>query len=454
MGLAMAPLGFYFGFISTAMPILLAAHGVSVGEIAKVSSIGFSPSFWAFTLCPILDVRFTKRTYALFFAAIAAICLSASILLTGSLTALTTVVTVGCAATVIFGNALLGWLPDVIEDRHYDQVGAWSNIANLGAAGVFGTLTIALVRTLHAPTAAVLLGLTVLAPTAMLFFIPVHAPKAMSIADTDALPVPAWLTATVHFIRRWIPRWLVAMGHLYLRCERAAHQFLRGLAPQWLVDCANVIRQFFRNLYRVCMRPGCVLGLICFLSPTACFALTNLFSGMGADFNTSEWWVTALNGTGVAVVCSLGCLAGIPFCRRFKRRTVYVCAGFGGALAALALIFTPHTFVYFAAGVLAYNFFQGINYTAFTAFELEIVGPGNPLAATQIALLTAAANLPISYMTLVDGHFHTTRGLSGMLAADAGSSVAVGIILLLVFRRFAGRIDGQPAEPAQAVAAI
>ena len=45
MGLAIAPLGFYFGFISTAMPILLSAKGVSVDEISKVSFIGFSPSF-------------------------------------------------------------------------------------------------------------------------------------------------------------------------------------------------------------------------------------------------------------------------------------------------------------------------------------------------------------------------------------------------------------------------
>ena len=33
MGLAVAPLGFYFGFVSTATPILLAARGVSVEEI-------------------------------------------------------------------------------------------------------------------------------------------------------------------------------------------------------------------------------------------------------------------------------------------------------------------------------------------------------------------------------------------------------------------------------------
>jgi MFS transporter, PAT family, beta-lactamase induction signal transducer AmpG len=391
MGLAIAPLGFYFGFVSTAMPILLAAKGVPVGKIAEVSAVVFSPTFWAFLLCPILDVRFSKRAYALFFAGVAAVCLGVSTLLTGNLVAFTVVLTVGCAAVVIFGNAHCGWMPDVIEDRHYSQVGGTVNVANLGAAGVFATLAVVLVRTLPAPLAALLLGLAVSAPTIMLFFI----------------PLPAKPT--------------------------------RG--------AAEMFRTFFSDLYRVCKRPGCILGLICFLSPTACFALTNLFSGMGRDFNTPERWVTALNGPGVALVCSSGCLLGIWICGRFLRRTVYISAGFGGAAAALALIWMPHTLVYFVAGVLAYNFFQGINYTALTAFEFEIVGPGNPLASTQIALLTAASNLPISYMTAIDGHFHTTHGLRGMLAVDGLSSIVVGTILLLAFRRLGVGREGGQMEP-------
>jgi PAT family beta-lactamase induction signal transducer AmpG len=381
MGFAVAPLGFYFGFISTAMPILLAAHGVSVGKIAEVSAVGFSPTFWAFLLSPVLDVRFSKRTYALVFAAISALCCAGCTLLTANLTAFTALLATGCTAAVLFGNAHGGWMPDVIEDKHYSAVGGTSNIANLGAAGLFAALAVVLVRTLPAPAAAALLGLTVFAPTVMLFFIPIPAKPTRSAGDTFS--------------------------------------------------------HFFADLYAVSKRPGCLLGLLCFLSPTACFALTNIFSGMGEDFHAPESAVTALNGPAVAVVCSLGCLAGIWFCSRYLRRTVYVVAGFGGAAAALALIWSPHTLLYYAAGVLVYNFFQGINYTAFSAFCLEIVGPNNPLSSTQMALLAAAANLPISYMTAVDGHFHTTHGLRGMFLADAVSSIVVGTVLLLIFRRVA-----------------
>jgi PAT family beta-lactamase induction signal transducer AmpG len=383
MGLALAPLGFYFGFVSTAMPILLAAKGVPLGKIAEVSAWGFSPSFWAFLLCPILDVRFSKRTYALFFAGVAAVCLGVCTLLTSHLAAFTVVLTAGCAAAVIFGNAHGGWMPDVIEDKHYSAVGGTSNIANLGAAGLFSAFAVVLVRTLPGGVAAVALGLTVMVPTVLLFFIPLPAKPTRSVGE--------------------------------------------------------MFDNFFRDLGRVFKQPGCLLGLLCFVSPTACFALTNLFSGMGADFNVSEWWVTAINGPYVAVSCSVGCLVGIWFCSRYLRRTVYVVAGFGGAIAAVAMIWMPHTLLFFGIGVLAYNFFQGINYTAFTAFEFEIVGPGNPLASTQIALLTASANLPISYMTAVDGHFYTRHGLPGMLGVDAAASVAMGIVLLLVFQKIAPR---------------
>lgn len=397
MGLAVAPMGFYFGFVSTAMPILLAAHGVSVEKISEVSAVGFSPSFWAFLLCPILDVRFSKKTYAVFFAGVAAVCVALSSLLTANLMAFTAVLTVGCAAAVIFGNAHGGWMPDVIEGRHYSAVGGTTNIANLGAAGAFAWVTVRLMRTIPARPAAWLLALLVMAPTVLLLFIPVPAKPMRGASET--------------------------------------------------------FRSFFRDLYQVCRRPGCILGLVCFLSPTACFALTNLFSGMGADFHAPEARVTDINGPLVAIVCSIGCLLGIWFCSRYLRRNVYVVTGFGGAAAALGLIWSPHTLAWYAAGVLAYNFFQGINYTAFSALSFEIVGPGNPLSSTQIALLTASANLPISYMTAIDGRFHTLYGLGGMLAVDAGSSVAVGVVLLLVFRRFAPRIGGQTAEPLAAVAA-
>ena len=383
MGLAIAPLGFYYGFIAAAMPILLSAHQVGVEDISRVSFVAFSPTFWAFLLCPILDVRFSKRTYAIFFATIAAVCLGISTLITSNLNAFTAVLTLGCTSAVLFGNAHQGWMPDVISDQHYSQVGATTNVANLGAAGLFTTAAVVLVRNLSPLSAAVLLAAIIVAPTILLFFIPLPTKPTRGAGET--------------------------------------------------------FRTFFGDLRRVVGQPGCMVGLVCFLSPTACFALTNLFSALGTDFHTPEKLVTAVSGMGVAIACSIGCLTGIWFTNRFLRRNVYLLTGFGGAAAALALTQVPHTFAFFVAGVLTYVFFQGVNYTAFSSLCFEIVGPGNPLASTQMALLSAAANVPITYMTRADGHFHTRYGLTGMLVGDAMCSIVVGTVLLVLMNRFLGR---------------
>ncbi len=61
---------------------------------------------------------------------------------------------------------------------------------------------------------------------------------------------------------------------------------------------------------------------------------------------------------------------------------------------------------------MGYNFFQAINYTALTAFEFEIVGPGNPLARVDPdGAIDRRPECADSYMTRVEkpGHFTAAR---------------------------------------------
>ena len=49
-------------------------------------------------------------------------------------------------------------------------------------------------------------------------------------------------------------------------------------------------------------------------------------------------------------------------------------------------------------------------------------------------MLTASANLPISYMTALDGVGSRWHGLTGMYAMDAGLSIVACGALLVLFR--------------------
>ena len=376
MGLANTPTGFVYGFISTAMGILLVSRGVPLARVGEISAVAFSPTFWAWLLAPILDVRFTKRTYGFFFAALAAVLLAVTVLSLGNLTRFTAALTASCASIVLYSNSVAGWTPDIVTDAEFDTMSGWFNVANLGAAGLFSAVVVVLVRTLPLPIAATCLGLLVFAPTLLLVYFP-------------AAPIPS-----------------------------------------------GKIRENFhamtRDLGRVLRQTRTWIGLILFLAPVGAFALTNLFSSLGGDFHANENFVTTLNGPGVAIACSAGCLLAIPLCRRLRRRTVYLIAGTGAAIAATAMGLLPHTAAIYAVGVLAYNFFQGFNYTSFVALELEIVGPRNAVSGTMMAMLTASANVPISTMTWLDGHIHDTHGLRAMLFVDAASAAVTAAILLLI----------------------
>ena len=72
MGLSNAPFGLVSGFIVLPLPQMLAAQGVPELKIAAISAACFSPGFWVFLLGPLLDVRFSRRWYATFFALLSA----------------------------------------------------------------------------------------------------------------------------------------------------------------------------------------------------------------------------------------------------------------------------------------------------------------------------------------------------------------------------------------------
>ena len=374
IGLANAPLGFYYGFINTSMPLLLVAQGIPLGRVATISAIAFSPTFWIFLLAPALDVRLSRRAHAFLWTVVAAACLFASILLLHHTLWFTVALTLGCAATGLFSASLGGWLPQLVPDDRRGHLSTWYNIANLGVAAVYGVSAIYLVQRLPRVLSATLLALLIVAPTLLLF----------------ALPAPQPPT-------------------------RSASIVFRGL---------------FRDLGIIFRQREVLLALVAFITPASCFALTNLFAGLGPDFGTPERWVTLLCGAGVAVACSLGCLIGGPLADRFSRIHIYILTGLAGAAVAGATILAPRSAVTFAAATLAYNFMQGINYTAYSALCFQLVGSNNPLAATQFSVLFCAINLPISYMTWMDGRGYAAVGLRGLFGTDAIFSVLAGVVLL------------------------
>jgi hypothetical protein len=129
------------------------------------------------------------------------------------------------------------------------------------------------------------------------------------------------------------------------------------------------------------------------------------------------------------------------------RRVVYLAGGGILALVGTVLAITPRNPVLFTAGTLSYTMTVGICNAAFSALILSTIGRG--AAATKCAIIAAIGNLPVSYMTALDGWVHDRWGSVVMLVTEAAICVLLIVVTAFVLRSVpALRIVSPASQPA------
>ena len=387
VGITYLPFGLYSGFIIVSLQLLLTARGLAVDNIALLQLISLVPSYSSFVLTPLADCGLERRTWAVLFAAIAALCLAAGSMLMDAAAAgrpalLAFTLLVGMFAAQLYSSTMGGMTPNLIDEADTGAVSAWLNVANLGGTGLGGTLGILIVQHLARPAAAAALAAEVFAP-ALLLYVMAREPRT--------------------------PR-----------------------------SFAETLPRIFPDIWAVSRNRAALIGFLIFMVPAATFAAQNLFSGLGRDFHASESEITWIVGIGNAVTCSLGAFAGGWLCNRMDRRTLFVLTGVVAAAATLGMAFGARRAAVFLAGVTLYNLLAGVNYAAASAVAFDIVGIQNPLSATQYAMLMAACNVAISTVIWGDSRGYKAHGATGALLADAAFSLVTGSVMLGVIRRFGG----------------
>jgi hypothetical protein len=165
--------------------------------------------------------------------------------------------------------------------------------------------------------------------------------------------------------------------------------------------------------------------------------VANLISSLGSDFHASAAQVALVSGAAGGVVSALGCLLAGLVCDRIGSMATYAFSGLLAAISAAWMGFGPPTPLTYGVGYAGYALAQGVAYAAFTALELDVLGKRRYDAGTAYALLGASGNLPIIYMTWLDGVAYKHAGRGGLMAADAAANGA-GAVLLLLFAAWRG----------------
>jgi PAT family beta-lactamase induction signal transducer AmpG len=390
LGLTTLSNGAYSGVFLVTIPQLLAAKGVPEPEIAQVTSIALIPGMIAFLFAPALDIRFTRRTYAVALALIQAAAIGLSLNLLGNLSALTICLLIDNLAFYLFTPAVAGWFGGLVDDREEARLGAWLAVGSVAGFGLMSAAAILLLRGLPYQTGVGAIMLIGLVPLLVFPFAPAPRPE---------------------------PR----------------------LAHEGFVKLAGELSRVVRNRH--------VLRLMAlFAVPAATFALTNTLGGLGRDFHASEGFVGLIGGLGVTAGGVFGALVAPALAKRFPPLALYIAVGLAGALFTLCLLIPARTPLLFAAAMIGENVFQSAAFAVVNALALLSIGKDNPFAATQFAFINAAVVAPITYMQFIDGKAYGWGGLAGSFVADAGFSLAACLLMAAVFAtRWRDSVTPEPA---------
>jgi PAT family beta-lactamase induction signal transducer AmpG len=380
--------GFLGGFAFVTLPQMLARRGVPGGKIAVAVAISTSPSFWTFLLAPFLDVRFRRRTYVLFFGALSVAAATFTVLYDASLTAIEIVMLVSIFALNMSQAAMGGWLGSLVEPGQDSRLGAWYTIYAIGGAGIGVLISGWATQTLAPAQSAALICITFLVPLLICLMIPA--------------PPPSKVLASENFSR------------------------------------------FAREILLLLKRRQVLVALAMLALPSASFSLTNVLGGWSDSFHAPTSLVSLIGGVGIMIGGILGSLMVPLLAKKLPLRPLYLSIGLVGAVFTLSLLLLPRVPATYGLAFVGEYIFQSAAVATALAITFEVIGPGNPLAATTFALLGAAMNFPIDYMDVVDAHGFDWHGITGAFIVDALVSGSACLLLAIALRRIFVLI--RPAE--------
>ena len=374
---------YYWGLSALLIPFLLRKHDVPVDRIAEVVAVASIPWIWFFLWSPVVDLGLRRRTWILLASGLSAACGLAAVLESaGSLALLTTLLVAG-NVTITWVTAAVGALLSTLNPGVRGQASGWTQAGGVGAGSLAGGAMIWL-------------------------------------ADAVSLPLLAAICAGLIFLP-----------------ALAALQVVESSLPR--LTAGPLFSALFRDVRDVLWSWRTLVGLFFFLSPVGAAAVGNLISSVGPDFHASAAEVAWITGAAGGVFTGLGAAFGGYVCDRIDRMTAYALAGILAGLCGAWLGLGPATPFTYGAGYAAYAVSTGFAYAAFTALVLDVLGRRHRGAATGFSLLVASGNLPVVYMTWLDGVGYRHGGARGLMGTDAMANGAGGLLLLLVARYFAKR---------------
>jgi len=369
------PCGICGGFVTVTLPYLLVQNGFSVASVAIISSLGISSNVLRFLWGPMTDLTFNLHKWYIFGVILSSITLSlfCFIPLTPYFKAtITTLVFVSLVASTFVVSPVGGFMAKTVKKERKGMASGCFQAANLGGTGLGGGAGLWLSTHYSHQAAILVLSFVILCCSLALYWVP----QVKAVSDKKIL-------------------------------ERTK---LIGTAIKELVHS-----------------PLALFSSILVFTPIGVGAAQFIWSSVAKDWLVSPDTVALVTGAISGFISALGGLTGGFISDKFGRWIAYF--GSGAALAAITFLMGISHYVTstYTIGVLAYAFMCGVNYAAYSAIVLHVIGYG--LASTKFALLSSIGNIPLVYMVAIDGWIHDYYSVKMMLFGET----LIGFFFILVF---------------------
>lgn len=372
------PFGIFQGYVQTPLPYLLRQMGYTVDRIGSMEAFVLLPMALYFLWSPVVDFWLRRRTWMIVFAALSGAMLFSAILLLPHHTEwATTLLFAGFCVNLMTTAAGGGILATTQNEQGKAKGAAWMQGGMLAASALGGAALLYFSKRLPLPIAGSIAALMVTLPAA--------------IALTIAEPAP----------------------------EKATKEFLK--------TCRTMGREVRETLFSWRSLPGILL----LVSPVGSGSAQSLFAAMAKDYRVGEHGVMLLNGLLGGVLTMLGAFAAVIVPAHWDRRIAYATAGFACALSGLYLAVAPmRPFEYFL-GVGLYMLTTGACYAFFLGVVMYTMGEAGRSASSRYTILVSLGNLPVVYMTKVEGWGFSLFGPRGVPAFDAAGNLLVALCVVL-----------------------
>lgn len=369
------PSGLSQGFVTVALPYILTQHGFSVAQSATVVALGISANAWRFLWGPIVDSSLSLRKW--FWIGLI-LCTSTLLLLCSNSfnvkeqTFLTIIVFISQAAATVMLLPVNGFMAKSINKNEIGKASGWYQAGALIGVGLGGGAGLWLTTHYNVMTAGIVLCAASL------------------------------LSASVILFVKDIP-----------------HEKENGILKE--------ISEIGKDIFAMLKIPAALLVILLVFSPIGSGAASNLWSAIAKDWNINADTVALVTGILSGFVSAVGCIIGGYVIDRWGNWVGYLGSGVLCAVITLVMAILPLQPYVFVIGVLAYTFGIGLINAAYTSVILYAIGERN--VATKFSLLSSMGNVPVVYMTALNGWTHDKYNSKYMLSLEA----AIGVLFVIIF---------------------